>query len=95
MAMACSNCPERRYSSARAAKAIDAGSIWTRRFNSSIRAVSDTIEEGYCTVTVLVTVPVLLVLSVTLSVTLKLAAALYACDGAASVLVEPSPKSHE
>ena len=34
------NMPRRRYSSASAAKEIDAGSRWTRRFSSSSRGVS-------------------------------------------------------
>jgi hypothetical protein len=69
VSMASSNLPARRYSSARAAKAIDAGSDWTRRFNSSMRGLSAT-GEGYCTCTVLVTRPTLPVLSVTVRVTL-------------------------
>ena len=69
VSIASSNRPARRYSSASAAKAIDAGSEWTRRFNSSMRGLSAT-AEGYCTCTVFVTRPTFPVLSVTVSVTL-------------------------
>ena len=40
VAIASSKRPARRYSSASAAKAMDAGSAWTRRFSSSIRGLS-------------------------------------------------------
>lgn len=40
VSIASSNRSARRYSSASAAKAMDAGSDWTRRFNSSMRGES-------------------------------------------------------
>src|SRR4029079_1822196 len=65
----------RRYSSASAANAIDAGSAWTRRRNSSSRGFSGirkTLPPPYCvTVTGLVTLLVRPVLSVTVRTTLN------------------------
>ena len=56
--MASSGEPARRHSSASCAKAIDAGSAWTRRRSSSIRGLSAATLEFYVTVTVRVVVAV-------------------------------------
>src|SRR6185436_9471373 len=89
-----SNRPARRHSSASCAKAIDAGSFWTRRRRSSIRGLSTIAVYGLI-VTDTDVVPLRPTLSMTVRETVRVAALPKTWFATGPfVLVVPSPKFH-